>query len=358
MQAWWSPPLSRPTCSTRRRGSSRPPPTLPGVELALITCEPADRVPAKLRGSLAAHWRIDDPLDAGQIAGAVAGLSEQLGPVQRLLGGARAAAGAARPGPRAPGHPGHGRGDRAQLPRQGADEDGAARGRGAVRAAPAGRLRGGRGRRSPPRSASRWWSSRPAGAGAKSTFRLDDADDLRVWLDAAPPAPDRPALIEEFLTGEEGSYDSVMVDGQVVWDSISSYLPTPLEVLRNPWIQWIGADAPRHRRPEYDGIRAVAPTALRALGLRTGLTHMEWFRRPDGTVAVSEVAVRPPGGQITSMLVLRARLRPVPRVGAAHGARQLRAAGAQLVRRDGVHCAARARATSGRCTAWTSCRPR
>jgi hypothetical protein len=29
---------------------------------------------------------------------------------------------------------------------------------------------------------------------------------------------------------------------------------------------------------------------------------MEWFRRPDGTVAVSEVGVRPPGAQITSML--------------------------------------------------------
>jgi choline dehydrogenase-like flavoprotein len=54
--------------------------------------------------------------------------------------------------------------------------------------------------------------------------------------------------------------------------------------------------------PEYEAIRAVAPTALRALGLRTGLTHMEWFRRPDGTVAVSEVAVRPPGAQISSML--------------------------------------------------------
>jgi hypothetical protein len=54
--------------------------------------------------------------------------------------------------------------------------------------------------------------------------------------------------------------------------------------------------------PEYAGIREVAPTALRALGLRTGLTHMEWFRRPDGTVAVSEVGARPPGAQITSML--------------------------------------------------------
>ena len=34
---------------------------------------------------------------------------------------------------------------------------------------------------------------------------------------------------------------------------------------------------------------------LRALGLRTGFTHMEWFRRPDGSVAVSEVAARPNG---------------------------------------------------------------
>jgi hypothetical protein len=54
--------------------------------------------------------------------------------------------------------------------------------------------------------------------------------------------------------------------------------------------------------PEYAGIRQIAPTALRALGLRSGLTHMEWFRRPHGTVAVSEVGARPPGAQITSML--------------------------------------------------------
>jgi hypothetical protein len=27
--------------------------------------------------------------------------------------------------------------------------------------------------------------------------------------------------------------------------------------------------------PEYAGIRAIAPTALRALGLHSGLTHLE-----------------------------------------------------------------------------------
>jgi hypothetical protein len=94
----------------------------------------------------------------------------------------------------------------------------------------------------------------------------------------------------------------VMVDGQLVWDSVSDYLPTPLEVLRHPWMQWV-VRLPRDiSGPEYAGIRQVAPVALRALGLRSGLTHMEWFRRPDGTVAVSEVGARPPGSQISSML--------------------------------------------------------
>jgi len=61
-----------------------------------------------------------------------------------------------------------------------------------------------------------------------------------------PPTPDRPAQIEEFLTGDEGSYDSVMVDGQVVWDSVSNYLPTPLEVLAQPVDAVGGAAAARH----------------------------------------------------------------------------------------------------------------
>jgi len=73
-------------------------------------------------------------------------------------------------------------------------------------------------------------------------------------------------------------------------------------VLRNPWMQWVVLLPRDINGPEYAGIRQIAPVALRALGLRTGLTHMEWFRRPDGSVAISEVGARPPGAQITSML--------------------------------------------------------
>jgi ATP-grasp domain len=274
---------------------------LPGVEVALITCEPAERVPEPLRGSLAAHWRVDGPLDPGQIARAVAAVSEHIGPVQRLIGVFE-----------------HLQVPLAQVREQfgipGMDTVTArnfrdkAQMKSVLRAAgvPCARYR-----LADSATAAAGFADEagyplvvkpPAGAGAKSTFRLDDAGDLKVWLDAAPPTPDGPALLEEFLTGDEGSYDSAMVDGEIVWDSVSCYLPTPLEVLRNPWIQWAVLMPRDIGGPEYDDIRAMAPTALRALGLRTGLTHMEWFRRPDGTVAVSEVAVRPPGAQISSML--------------------------------------------------------
>jgi ATP-grasp domain len=274
---------------------------LPDTQLALVTCEPADRLPPQLKHSLAGHWRIDDPLDAGQIAWAVEGLSGSLGPVQRLLAVLEQLQVPLAQVREHLGVPGMDAAtarnfrDKAQM-KTVLEAAGVpcARHRLATGAAEAAAFAA--------EAGFPLVVKPPAGAGAKSTFRLDDPGDLSAWLEFAPPAPDRPALIEEFLTGEEGSYDSVMVDGEIVWDSISNYLPTPLEVLRNPWMQWVVLLPRDVSGPEYAGIRHVAPAALRALGLRTGLTHMEWFRRPDGSVAVSEVGARPPGAQITSML--------------------------------------------------------
>ena len=54
--------------------------------------------------------------------------------------------------------------------------------------------------------------------------------------------------------------------------------------------------------PEFDDIRTVGANALRALGMGTGVSHCEWFRRDDGTVAISEIAARPPGANITTMI--------------------------------------------------------
>jgi hypothetical protein len=34
----------------------------------------------------------------------------------------------------------------------------------------------------------------------------------------------------------------------------------------------------------------------------TGVSHLEWFRRPDGSIVVSEVAARPPGGELMTYM--------------------------------------------------------
>ena len=142
----------------------------------------------------------------------------------------------------------------------------------------------------------------PAGAGAKNTFRVESEHELAGCLRSLPPHPKAPVLLEEFLSGLEFSFDSVSVDGEHVFHSVSEYAPTPLEVMRTPWIQW-NVLLPREvSGPEYDAIHEAGPKVLDVLGMDTGITHMEWFRREDGSIAISEVAARPPGAQITSLL--------------------------------------------------------
>jgi biotin carboxylase len=140
----------------------------------------------------------------------------------------------------------------------------------------------------------------PAGAGALATHRLDDEGALARYLGRYPPRPGAPVLLEEFLSGTEHSFDSIAIDGRLAWWSVSRYLPAPLTVLENPWIQWC-VFLPREL-DGYEDIRSAGGAALGALGLVTGMTHMEWFRRPDGSLAVSEVAARPPGAQFTTLL--------------------------------------------------------
>ncbi len=142
----------------------------------------------------------------------------------------------------------------------------------------------------------------PAGAGARNTMRLESPADLDGYLRSIPPRPGAPLLLEEFIRGREHSFDSVSIGGKHLFHSISQYSPTPLEVMQSPWIQWCVLLPRETSGPEYDDIRAAGKLALDSLGMVTGMTHMEWFRRDDGSLAISEVAARPPGAQFTSLI--------------------------------------------------------
>ena len=52
---------------------------LEGVRLGIVSQESLEKLPPEIRSRIAGHWRINDGLDAGQIAAAIETLSRQIG---------------------------------------------------------------------------------------------------------------------------------------------------------------------------------------------------------------------------------------------------------------------------------------
>jgi len=275
--------------------------SLPGVRLGLVSQDSEDSLPPRLRSRLDGHYRITDGMDPGQIKAGVEEMARHFGGIDRILGSL----------------------EQLQVPLAIVREALGVSGMGveaAINFRDKAQMKTVLSQHGVPCARHRLAHSAedvfefanevgfplvvkpPAGAGTIDTFRINNAEELRRWLAVAPPQPDKPVQAEEFLTGEEFSFDSVYLDGRVVWHNISRYLPTPLEAVDNPWIQFVVL-LPRYiDGPEYDGIRRVGSAALDALGMTNGLAHMEWFRRPDGSAAVSEVGARPPGALITPLM--------------------------------------------------------
>lgn len=278
-------------------GTSR----LPGIDVTLISQDPSDKLPPGLRERIAGHLRVADALDPGELVDSARRLEREFGKAVRMFGPleqlqvplalAREALGIDGPDPAT-----------AMNFRDKSRMKDVLRAAGVpcarhVLAVDAGSARVFAGQAGFPLVV------KPlAGAGGKSTYRVDDTHGLETLLERHPPSPAQPTLVEEFVRGTEHSFDSVMLGGRLVWHSISRYMPSPLEVLENDWIQWCVVLPRDIDVPEYDPIREAATTGLAALGLSTGLSHMEWFRLMHGRIAVSEAGARPPGAQITSLL--------------------------------------------------------
>ncbi len=274
---------------------------LPGTEVAVVSSDPLERFPDRVRRGLAAHWRIEDCLDVDRLTGAVAALAGRSGGVDVLtaiLENLQVPVAEVR--------------ERLGIAGMGVEVAERFRDKAQMKAAfEAAGVPCARNARADSadqvRAILRSWEPpivvKPlAGMGARNTFRLDDGASVERWLAQSPPSPGAPVLLEEFLVGEEFSFESVLLDGAPVWYSIGRYDPTPLTVLENPWIQWCVVLPREVGGEEFAAIRDVGPRAIRALGLSTGLSHLEWFRRSDGSVAVSEVGARPPGAQIASLI--------------------------------------------------------
>lgn len=274
---------------------------LPGVRLSLISQDPLERLPQSLRGRLAGHQQIADGLNPAQIAIAAQGLAAHLGQPRRMLATLEQAQVPVAQAREALGIAGLGV-EAARSFRDKARMKALLRGAGIACARH--RLAG------DVQTALDFVDQvgfpvvvkPPEGAGAKATFKLENVQDLKKYLAAYPPNPARPGLLEEFMTGREYSFESAFINGRPVWHSWSEYMPSPLQVLENDWIQWCVLLPSDTGGEEHEAIASTAFSALRVLGLENGFSHLEWFRREDGSAAISEVGARPPGAQFMSLL--------------------------------------------------------
>ena len=138
------------------------------------------------------------------------------------------------------------------------------------------------------------------GAGSTDTHRVADACELRAVLAAVDHHAE--VALEEFIEGEEFTYDTICIAGEPVFESVAQYHPRPLESRRFSWISPAQVVIRDPYQPALMPGIELGRRVLRALGMTTGFSHMEWFKRPDGEVVFGEIAARSPGGKLVDQM--------------------------------------------------------
>jgi len=139
-----------------------------------------------------------------------------------------------------------------------------------------------------------------AGAGSMDTFRAGSMAELERELAKVTTYDE--VNVEEFIEGDEYTYDTISVDGTPVYENVCFYRPNPLIARSTEWIS-----------PQTLALRDLTPTpvaagiamgrdVLKALGFRTGFTHMEFFWTPKGEAIFGEIAARPAGAHTVDLM--------------------------------------------------------
>lgn len=280
-----------------------------GVTLSVISADPEQAIPAALRPRVAAHYQVKNATDAGELTSAAAALTKGVGKIDRLAGAL----------------------EQLQMPlaqvRDALDIDG-------LRVETARRFRDkdlmkqvlraagvpvARSTLATTMSDLRTFVDKvsypvivkpQAGVGARATYRVTSQADLAALVQqGVVPTRERPLQAEEFVLARENTCETVTIRGEHVWRSGTRYLPSPLEVLETPWIQYCVLLPREETDTDHARFAATNAAALSALfgdaaktAAGTALTHMEWFLRDDGSALVNEVGVRPPGVGIMPLM--------------------------------------------------------
>jgi formate-dependent phosphoribosylglycinamide formyltransferase (GAR transformylase) len=133
-----------------------------------------------------------------------------------------------------------------------------------------------------------------AGAGASGTTKVSNDAELERAIREFAIDRGQSVAVEEFIEGHEGFLDTLTIRGEVVHEFISHYYPNVLEAMRERWISPQIVSTNRIDAPGYTEVKQLARKVIKALGIGSSATHMEWFFGSKG-LKFSEIGCRPPG---------------------------------------------------------------
>ncbi len=139
-----------------------------------------------------------------------------------------------------------------------------------------------------------------SGAGSADTYKVRSKPEL----DTAVRAMKHVAVVsvEEFIEGEEFTFDTISVDGVPIYENIAAYLPKPLIARSEEWISPVIITVRNMYQPRLMPGVELGRKVLKALGMGDGFTHMEWFLTPKGEAVFGEIGCRPGGAHLVDQM--------------------------------------------------------
>jgi hypothetical protein len=138
------------------------------------------------------------------------------------------------------------------------------------------------------------------GAGCADTYKVSTAAELEQTLPAIGKLSE--ASCEEYIDGEELTFDTVCLRGKPVIENVTMYLPKPLEASQQEWVSPMAISIRDLAQPRLAGGIALGRAALDVLGMGDGFTHMEWFLTPSGEAVFGEIACRSGGAGLVDQI--------------------------------------------------------
>ena len=139
-----------------------------------------------------------------------------------------------------------------------------------------------------------------AGAGSADTYKVSSDAELDRVLKLMRGVPE--ASCEEYIEGEEFTCDTVCIDGKPAYENVASYLPKPLEMRTLEWVSPVIITVRDLSTKKMQAGLELGRNVVKALGMGSGFTHMEWFYTPKGEAVFGEIGCRPGGAHLVDQM--------------------------------------------------------